>query len=96
LYRSWGVACEGRSVYSRRHRSHWLNEIEEAGVRRRAEPFYQQTDALQGLRQQVRHDLLTESRKHNATKLLQLIPCIGPIRAALLVETLVKSLLIVR
>ena len=32
-------------------------------VRRRAELFYQQLDALQGLRQEARQDLLAESRK---------------------------------
>jgi transposase len=62
-----------------------LDKIREAGVRRRAEFFYQQLDALQALRQEVRRDLLAESRKHDATKLLRQIPCIGPIRAAQLV-----------
>jgi len=85
LYRGWGIPCEGRRVYSRRDRSNWLDQISEPGVRRRAEHFYQHMDALHALRQQVRHDLLAEGRKHSATKLLQLIPCIGPIRAALLV-----------
>jgi transposase len=37
------------------------------------------------LRQEVRRELLAESRKHKAWKLLRLIPGIGPIRAALLV-----------
>src|SRR5206468_12951433 len=32
-------------VYAPRHRSEWLNKIGEAGVRRRAEFFYQQLDA---------------------------------------------------
>jgi len=54
-------------------------------VRRRAEIFYQELDALQALRREVRRDLLAESRKHSATKLLRQIPCIGPIRAALLI-----------
>jgi transposase len=40
---------------------------------------------LQVLRQEARRDLLTESRKHGATKLLREIPYIGPIRAALLI-----------
>jgi transposase len=62
-----------------------LNKIAEAGVRRRAEFFYQQLDALRALRQAVRQDLLTESRKHGATKLLREIPSIFPIRAALLI-----------
>jgi len=85
LYQSWGIPCGGTSVYSPRHRSEWLSKIPEAGVRRRAEHFYQQLDALQALRQEARRDLLAESRKHGATKLLCQIPCIGPIRAALLV-----------
>jgi len=54
-------------------------------VRRRAEFFYQQLDALRALRQAVRRDLLAESRNHGATKLLRQIPYIGPIRAALLI-----------
>src|SRR5207245_3418139 len=85
LYRSWAIHCAGKQVYALRHRSEWLNKITEAGVRRRAEHFYQQLDALRCLRQEVRRDLLAESRKHGATKLLGQIPCIGPIRAALLV-----------
>ena len=57
----------------------------EAGARRRAEHTYQQLDVLRLLRQQVRRDLLLESRKHKAWRLLGLIPGIGPIRAALLI-----------
>ena len=63
----------------------WLSKITEAGVRRRAEHFYQQLDALQSLRKEVRRDLLAESKKHSATKLLRQIPSIGPVRAAELV-----------
>jgi len=74
-----------RTLYAPHHRSEWLGKITEAGVRRRAEFFYQQLDALQALRQQVRRDLLAESRNHSARKLLRQIPSIGPIRAALLI-----------
>jgi len=42
-------------------------------------------DLLQRLRQQGRRELLTESRKHAITAKLRQIPCVGPIRAALLV-----------
>ena len=65
-----------------------MSKIQEAGVRRRAELFYQQLDGLQKLRQEARRDLLAESRKHGATDLLQRIPYIGPIRAALLIALL--------
>ena len=85
LYRSWSIPCAGASVYAPRHRAEWLSKIQEAGVRRRAELFYQQLDSLQLLRQQARQDLLAESRQQEATKLLRQIPYIGPIRAALLV-----------
>src|SRR5438477_1319248 len=85
LYRSWGIPCSGTGVYAPRYRSEWLGKIAEAGVRRRAELFYQQLDALQVLRREARRDLLVESRKHSATKLLRQIPSIGPIRAALLI-----------
>jgi transposase len=85
LYRSWAIPCAGQQVYAPRHRSEWLSKITEAGVRRRAEYYYQQLDALQALRHEVRRDLLAESRKQTGTKLLRQIPCIGPIRAALLI-----------
>ena len=42
-------------------------------------------DGLQKLRQEARRDFLAESRKHGATNLLQGIPYIGAIRAALLI-----------
>jgi len=80
-----GIAYGGQQVYAPHHRAEWLNKIEERGVRRRAEFFYQQLDALRALRQAVRRDLLAESRKHEATKWLRQIPSIGPIRAALLI-----------
>jgi hypothetical protein len=41
-------------------------------------------DARKLAEQQVRRDLLAESRKHSERKLLRQIPSIGPIRAALL------------
>jgi len=85
LYRSWGIPCAGTTAYAPHHRSEWLSKIQEPGVRRRAVFFYQQLDGHQALRQAVRRELLVESRKHSATKWLRQIPCIGPIRAALLI-----------
>src|SRR6267154_1446911 len=85
IYRSWAIPCAGKQVYAARNRAEWLAKISEAGVRRRAELYYQQFDALAALRQQARRELLAEARKHPAMKLLRQIPTIGPIRAALLV-----------
>jgi hypothetical protein len=73
LYRSWGFpAREGMSTIR-------------VGVRRRAQHLYEHLDLLKRLRQQVRRELLVESRKHTITAKLRQIPCVGPIRAALLV-----------
>jgi hypothetical protein len=63
IYRSWAIPCSGKQVYGSRYRAAWLGKIKEPGVRRRAELYYQQLDALRTLRQQVRRDLLAESKK---------------------------------
>jgi len=88
VYRSWGIPRAGTSVYARRHHTEWLAKLVEPGVRMRAEHLYQQVDSLQPVRQEARRQLLLESRKHAAVKLLCQIPSIGPIRAALLVALL--------
>src|SRR5580765_6654413 len=85
IYRGWGIACAGQQVYAPGFRAEWLAKITEAGVRRRAEIYYRQLDVLVALRQEVRRELLAESRKHPAMSLLRQIPSIGPIRAALLI-----------
>jgi transposase len=85
LYRSWAIPCAGRDVYYARHRSQWLDKIQEPGVRYRAEQLYQQLDMLQHLRQEARRALLAESRKHSITAKLRQIPALGPIRSALAV-----------
>jgi transposase len=84
IYRSWAIPCTGKQVYAPSQRDERLGKIKEPGVRRRAEFYYQQLDALRVLRRQVRRDLLAESKKHPAWKRLCQIPSIGPIRAAVL------------
>jgi len=85
LYRSWAIPCTGKQVYAPQHRAEWLGKISEPGVHRRAEFYYQELDALRSLRQQVRRELLADSQKHPAWKLLCQIPSLGPIRAAVLI-----------
>ncbi|HVH88205.1 MAG TPA: transposase [Terriglobales bacterium] len=77
IYRSWAIPCTGKQVYAPRHRAEWLGKIGEPGVRRRAEFYYQQLDALRTVRQQVRRELLAEGKKHRAWKRLCQIPSIG-------------------
>ena len=48
IYRSWGIPCRGKQVYAERYRAEWLGKIQEAGVRRRAEFYYQQLRCVAG------------------------------------------------
>ena len=73
LYRGWSIPCAGTQVYAPRNREEWLHKIEHAGVRRRAQLLYEQLDGLQTLRRTLRPELLAESRKHKASKLLMTI-----------------------
>src|SRR5713226_4235900 len=68
IYRGWAIPCTGKQVYAPRHRAEWLAKIKEPGVRRRAEFYYQQLDALRTVRQEVRRELLAEGKKHSAWK----------------------------
>src|SRR6202163_3758477 len=88
IYRSWGIACTGKQVYAPQHRVEWLAKITEPGVRRRAEFYYQQLDALRSLRRGGCGGLLGERQEKQAWKLLCQIPSIGPIRAAVLLGIL--------
>jgi transposase len=88
IYRSWAIPCTGKQVYAARHRVEWLGKIGEPGVRRRAEFYYHQLDALRTVRQEVRRELLGEGKKHQAWRRLCGIPSIGPIRAAVLLGIL--------
>jgi hypothetical protein len=58
IYRSWAIPCSSKEVYARCHREEWLGKITEPGVRRRAEFYFAQLDALRGLRLEARRDLL--------------------------------------
>jgi len=80
IYRSRAIPCTVKRVYAHCHRAGWLAKIHEPGVRRRAEFYYQQLDALRLLRQEARRDLLAESKKQKAWKRLCEIPAMGPNR----------------
>ena len=68
LYRSQAIPCAGKKPYSRKQRQQWLEKLQETGLRRRGERLYQELDALQELRREARHDVLSECRKHEAVK----------------------------
>lgn len=84
LYRSQAIPSAGKKPLGQCHRGEWLAQLTQAGMHRRAERLYQELDALQSLRREARRELLVESHKHDAVKLLCTVPFLGPIRAAVL------------
>jgi hypothetical protein len=85
LYRSQAICSTGKKVFGRRHRGEWLGQLTQAGMHRRAEFLYEELDALLLLRRAARRELIVESHKHDAVKLLCTVPFLGPIRAAVLI-----------
>ena len=85
LYRSQAISSTGKKAYGQRHRGQWLAQLTQAGMHRRAELLYQELDALLSLRREARRELIVESHKHDAVKLLCTVPFLGPIRAAVLI-----------
>jgi transposase len=85
LYRSQAISSAGKKPFGRRHRGQWLAQLTQTGMRRRAELLYEELDALLALRREAWRELIVESHKHDAVKLLRTVPFLGPIRAALLI-----------
>src|SRR3989475_1704295 len=69
LYRSWAIPCAGQQVYAPRYRSEWLGKRKGDGVRRRAALYYQQLDAVDFLRYEVRSGLVAPELQNHANEL---------------------------
>jgi transposase len=89
LYRGRGIDCSGRGVYCESQRKDWLAKLQEPGTRSRAQLLYTQLESLKKLRRQARSELIKESRRHAACKLLTPVPGLGPVRVALILATMV-------
>jgi len=84
LFRGRAIRCGGSAVYSKEEREQWLGRLDSAAARARATRLWEELDCLEVLRAAAEKDLVAEARKHTATKTLQSIPGIGPIRAAVI------------
>jgi len=85
LYRSRGIDCAGRGVYTQKQRTSWLEKLPAGATRLRAELLHQQLDHTRSLRRQARRALLKESRKQQVSPRLGDIPGFGPLRVARLI-----------
>ena len=84
LYRSHAIACAGKKPYGKRHRQEWLQHIQQPGLSSRAQRLYDQLDAIQTLRRAAKREMLAESHKYGAYRLLCSIPYLGPVRSSIL------------
>ena len=82
IYRGRGIPTPKDGVYRPSQREQWLEKLTEPGMRQRARWLYAELDQVQLLRKQSRKAVRVEGRHHEAVKLLETIPQLGPVRAA--------------
>ena len=87
IFRGRGISYEGDDLYDREQTEQWLAKLSERGVRERARQLYQQLAQLAEWVSSARRQMLTESRRQKAKKILQLIPTLGEISVAELIAT---------
>lgn len=84
IFRARGIECAGEGIYRHQDQHEWLSQLKDDGVRRRAERLFVQLDMLEYLCEQSREEMIVESRKHKASRILVTIPGLGLVRAALI------------
>jgi transposase len=82
------VRCAGASVYDPQQRDQWLAQLPPV-MRPSADLLSIELEGLTELKAKAEVALLTESHRHRISKILETAPGIGPIRAALLIATVV-------
>lgn len=84
IFRSRGIPCRGRLVYSTKNRQEWLQKLSNEGARSRADRLLRELEPLGQLRAEAQQEMVQESRKHKSCKTLREIPGLGCIRVALI------------
>jgi transposase len=88
LFRARAIPTPGTALYQPRTRAEWLAQLPEPGARFRAATLWTELEVLRTLRPQAKAAMLTEARRDPVWPVLQSIPFIGPVRAALLLATM--------
>jgi len=85
LFRGSGIDASGPGVYDKEQHEQWLDHLKTPAVRIRGSRLFSELDCLTDLREKAEKDVVREARKHPAAKILQGIPGIGPLRAAVII-----------
>jgi transposase len=84
IFRGRGIECNGGGVYRVEERETWLNRLKGEAVQRRADRLLRELEYLVCLCQEAEREMVMESRKHAANKILRSIPGVADVRAALI------------
>ena len=87
IFRGRGIRNEGSEIYNCQRQCEWLAQLSEPGVKERARQLYEQLASLEGWVVAARRQMLRESRKQEAKKILEQIPTLGEISVAELIGT---------
>ncbi|MGH9879824.1 MAG: transposase [Pyrinomonadaceae bacterium] len=87
IFRGRGIGYEGGEIYDCTQQEAWLGKLSERGVRERARQLCEQLAQLEGWVANARLQMLRESRKQKAKKILEQIPTLGEISVAQLIAT---------
>jgi transposase len=88
LIRREATPAVGDTLFSRRYRKRWIQRSKTPMSRLRLSALYLQLDLTQSLRREAERAIARVARVYPAYELLQSIPCIGPLRAAVIVATI--------
>jgi transposase len=86
VFRSRGISVRGGSVYQPENREDLLRKVVQPAAVERTLWLFDELDAIEELREKAEKAIYSEGRKHQACKILQSIPAIGPIRSAQIVS----------
>jgi transposase len=87
-FRRRGIQCSGTSVYDPRRRDEWLKQLP-AAMQPPAKLLGLELDHVTALKAEAEAALVMASHRYRISRILETAPGIGPIRAALLIATVV-------
>ena len=87
-FRRRGIPCSGTSVYDPRYRDRWLEQLP-AAMRSPAKLLGHELDHVTELKAQAEAGLVEASHRCRISRVLETAPGIGPIRAAVLIATVI-------
>jgi len=88
VYRARAIRSRGKAAYSLTGREALLEQLS-VPARTRATLLLHELEHLKPLRQQAKTLMVQQARRHSAYELLNTVPYIGPVRASLIVATMI-------